>query len=56
MSFLSAIIIPKLIDALEQEILNHAPDIQEALWKEIQDFCTKALALIESKLNTSKIG
>lgn len=51
MSFLSAIIIPKVIAEIESQITAHFPDIEEVVWKEMQILATNFIAAVENKIN-----
>lgn len=51
MSLLSNFISTQLIQALEHEFVNHAPDVQSLIVTEIQNFLTQGAAWVESKIN-----
>lgn len=51
MSFLSAIIIPKIIAEVESQISAHLPDIQTAIWQELQTLANNLVKAVENKIN-----
>lgn len=51
MSLLSTFISTQLIKALEHEFVNHAPEIQQVIIQELQDFLAQGAAWIENKVN-----
>jgi hypothetical protein len=58
MSLLSAFISTQLMKAIENEFVNHSPEIQSIIISEIQNLIAEGTAWIDSKLNSNetKIG
>lgn len=50
MSFLVNIIAPKLIDLLEEQIIAHEPDVQEAIWNEVQAVASYVIDKVKEKI------
>jgi hypothetical protein len=55
MSLLSSFISTQLIKALENEFINHSPEIQATIISEIQAFLAEGAAWVESKLGNPKL-
>ncbi len=56
MSLLSSFISKQLVNALENEFINHSPEIQATIISEIQEFLAEAAAWVESKLGGTDQG
>lgn len=51
MSLLSSFIQNQLLKAIEAELVNHAPDIQQAIVGEVEAFAKEALQWVQSKVS-----
>jgi hypothetical protein len=51
MSLLSSFISNQLIKAIENEFVNHSPEIQATIISEIQAFLAEGAAWVESKIS-----
>lgn len=56
MSLLSTFISTQLIKAVENEFINHSPEIQATIISEIQNFLAEGAAWVESKLSKPSTG
>jgi len=51
MSLLSSFIRNQLLKAVEKEFVDHAPDMQALIVKEIGEFASECVAWVESKVS-----
>lgn len=54
MSLLSTFIQSQLLKAIENEFIEHAPDIQQAIIAEVEAFANDALEWVKSKIQTKQ--
>lgn len=53
MSLLSTFIQNQLLHAIEQQFMEHAPEIQETILAEVGAFAQKAIEWVQSKVSDS---